>query len=93
VFLVLVLEYAVIVLAGMGLGTVVGLQVGRRMMDVFAVSEAGSAVLPPFALAVSWASVATVWVVLGLAFVQTIGAVVLLYLRLAIHRALRVGEG
>ena len=93
VFLVVALEYAVIVVAGMGLGTVVGLQVGRRMMDVFAVSEAGSAVLPPFALAVSWASVVTVWVVLGLAFVQTIGAVVLLYLRLAIHRALRVGEG
>ena len=58
-----------------------------------AVSEAGSAVLPPFALAVSWGSVAMVWLVQGAAFVGTMAAVVLLYLRLAIHRALRVGEG
>jgi ABC-type antimicrobial peptide transport system permease subunit len=93
VFLVVALEYLVIVLAGMGLGTAIGLQVGERMMDVFSVSEQGTDVLPPFSLAVSWASVVTVWAVLGFAFVQTIGAVVLLYVRLAIHRALRVGEG
>lgn len=93
VFLVVAIEYCAIVVAGMGLGTVVGLQVGRRMMDVLGVSEEGTAVLPPFALAVSWLQVFTVWGVLGTAFVLTIGAVVLLYVRLAIHRALRVGEG
>lgn len=93
VFLVVAIEYLAIVVAGMGLGTVVGLQVGRRMMDVLGISEGGTAVLPPFALAVSWFQVFTVWGVLGAAFVLTIGAVVLLYVRLAIHRALRVGEG
>ena len=93
VFLVVAIEYLAIVAAGMGLGTVVGLQVGRRMMDVLGISEGGTAVLPPFALAVSWFQVFTVWGVLGTTFVLTIGAVVLLYVRLAIHRALRVGEG
>lgn len=93
VFLVVAIEYLAIVVAGMGLGTVVGLQVGRRMMDVLGISEGGTAVLPPFALAVSWFQVFTVWGVLGATFVLTIGAVVLLYVRLAIHRALRVGEG
>jgi len=93
VFMVVAIEYLAIVVAGMGLGTVVGLQVGRRMMDVLGISEEGAAVLPPFALAVSWFQVFTVWGVLGTAFVLTIGAVVLLYVRLAIHRALRVGEG
>lgn len=93
VFLVVAIEYIAIVVAGMGLGTVVGLQVGRRMMDVLGISEGGTAVLPPFALAVSWFQVFTVWGVLGATFVLTIGAVVLLYVRLAIHRALRVGEG
>jgi len=93
VFLVVAVEYLAIVLAGMGLGTAVGLQVGRRMMDVLGISEAGTAVLPPFALAVSWFQVFTVWGVLGVTFVLTIAAVVLLYVRLAIHRALRVGEG
>ncbi len=93
VFLVVAIEYLAIVVAGMGLGTVVGLQVGQRMMDVLGISEAGEAVLPPFALAVSWLQVFTVWGVLGAAFILTIAAVVLLYVRLAIHRALRVGEG
>ena len=93
VFLVVAIEYFAIVIAGMGLGTVVGLQVGRRMMDVLGISEGGASVLPPFALSVSWLQVFTVWGVLGTTFVLTIGAVVLLYVRLAIHRALRVGEG
>ena len=93
VFRVVAIEYLAIVVAGMGLGTVVGLQVGRRMMDVLGISEGGASVLPPFALAVSWLQVFTVWGVLGTTFVLTIGAVVLLYVRLAIHRALRVGEG
>ncbi|TAJ17815.1 MAG: FtsX-like permease family protein [Dehalococcoidia bacterium] len=93
VFLVVAIEYLAIVVAGMGLGTVVGLQVGRRMMDVLGISEGGTAVLPPFALSVSWFQVFTVWGVLGATFVLTMAAVVLLYVRLAIHRALRVGEG
>ena len=92
IFGVVLLEHLFVVLAGMGLGTIVGLQVGRLMMDFFGLDESGAAVLPPFALAVSRWEVALVWGILGSVFVLTVFAVVLLYARLALHRALRVGD-
>ena len=92
IFGVVLLEHLFVVLAGMGLGTIVGLQVGRLMMDFFGLDERGAEVLPPFALAVSRLEVALVWGILGAVFVLTVLAVVLLYARLALHRALRVGD-
>ncbi len=92
VFGVVLLEHLFVVLAGMGLGTIVGLQVGRLMMDFFGVDESGAEVLPPFALAVSRWEIVLVWGILGTVFVLTVLAVVLLYARLALHRALRVGD-
>ena len=93
VFGVVLLEQLFVVVAGMGLGTVVGLQVGRLMMDFFSLDEQGAQVLPPFVLSVSGMEVGLVWGILGAVFVATLGAVALLYVRLALHRALRVGEG
>ena len=62
------------------------------MMDFFGLDERGAEVLPPFALAVSRLEVTLVWGILGAVFVLTVLAVVLLYARLALHRALRVGD-
>ena len=92
VFSVVMVEQAFVIVAGMGLGTVVGLQIGRLMMDFLATDELGRAVVPPFLLAVSWPQVFIVWSILGVVFMVTIAAVVLLYLRLAVHRALRIGD-
>ena len=92
IFGVVLLEHLFVVLAGMGLGTIVGLQVGRLMMDFFALDERGAEVIPPFALSISTLEVALVWGILGAVFVLTVLAVVLLYFRLALHRALRVGD-
>ncbi len=92
VFTVVMVEQAFVIVAGMGLGTVVGLQIGQLMMDFLATDERGREVLPPFLLAVSWPQVFVVWGILGAVFATTIAAVVLLYLRLAVHRALRIGD-
>ena len=92
IFGVVLAEHLFVVLAGMGLGTIVGLQVGRLMMDFFSLDERGAEVIPPFALSVSTLEVALVWGILGAVFVLTVLAVVLLYFRLALHRALRVGD-
>jgi ABC-type antimicrobial peptide transport system permease subunit len=92
VFSVVLFEHLLIIVAGMGLGTLVGLRVGDLMMDFLATDETGQAVLPPFVQQVSWAEVAVVWGILGTVFVITIAAVVALYLRLAVHRALRIGD-
>ena len=92
IFSVVAFEHLFVIIAGMGLGTVVGLRVGRLMMDFLATDERGRDVLPPFVLGVSWPSVFFAWSILGAVFVVTIGAVVLLYSRLQVHRALRIGD-
>jgi hypothetical protein len=92
VFSLVAFEHLFVIIAGMGLGTAVGLQVGRMMMDFLGTDEQGLEVLPPFMLGISWPSVFLTWGILGTVFVVTIGAVVLLYWRLAVHRALRIGD-
>ncbi len=89
---VVMFEHLFVIATGMGLGTVVGLRVGRIMMDFLATDETGAAVAPPFILGVSWPQVFAVWAILGTVFVVTIGAVVALYFRLAVHRVLRIGD-
>ena len=92
VFSLVAFEHVFVIVAGMGLGTVVGLQVGRLMMDFLGTDERGQDVLPPFVLGVSWPAVFVSWGVLGAVFILTVGLVVLRYWRLAVHRALRIGD-
>ena len=92
VFSLVAFEHLFVIVTGMGLGTVVGLQVGRMMMEFLSTDENGRQVLPPFILGVAWPSVFVAWGILGTVFIMTIAAVVLLYWRLAVHRALRIGD-
>ncbi len=92
VFGVVLFEHLFIIAAGMGLGTAVGLRLGRLMLGLLAVDERGAAVLPPLQLRVSWVEVVAVWGILGVVFIATIAAVVALYFRLAVHRVLRIGD-
>ncbi len=92
VFSLVLFEHLFVVLAGLGLGTAVGLFIGRFMMSFLATDEIGNPVVPPFILEFSWTEVFFVWGILGLVFILTVAAVVTLYFRLAIHRALRIGD-
>lgn len=92
IFGVVAFEHLFVIVTGMGLGTGVGLQVGRMMLRFLGTDERGATVLPPFQLGVSWPAVVLAWGILGAVFAATIGAVVLLYVRLQVHRALRIGD-
>ena len=85
-------EHLFVIAAGMGLGTIVGLRVGRLMMGLLGIDERGGQVVPPFIQRVDWTEVLVVWGILGTVFVATIAAVVALYFRLALSRALRIGD-
>ncbi len=63
-----------------------------RVLGYMGITETGEAVLPPFVSRVSWGAVAVADGVLALVFGGTIAALALLYGRLAVHRALRMGE-
>jgi hypothetical protein len=77
---------------GMIAGTLMGMRLGSLMIRYMGLTETGDEVLPPMHLQISWLTVGAAWLVLGLVFLVTIGAVVLLYSRLALHRVLRIGE-
>lgn len=85
-------EQLFVVGLGVLAGTLMGLRLGRLMIKYMGVTETGKDVLPPMILHVSWLTVGTAYLVLGLVFLVTIGIVVLLYSRLALHRVLRIGE-
>ena len=69
-----------------------GLRLGSLMIRYMGVTETGDQVLPPMVLHVSWLTIGSAWLVLAAVFLVTIGIVVLLYSRLALHRVLRIGE-
>ena len=91
--LVVGFEQFFIIGLGMIAGTLLGLRLGTLMIRYMGVTETGDDVLPPMILHVSWTTIGSAWLVLGAAFLVTIGIVVLLYSRLALHRVLRIGEG
>ena len=92
IFSVVMFEHLFVIVAGMGLGTIVGLRIGAIMMGFLSTDERGAEVVPPFILGVSWTQVLLVWAILGAVFVGTIAGVVGMYFRLAVHRVLRIGD-
>ena len=85
-------EQAFVIGLGMIAGTLMGLRLGSLMIRYMGVTETGDEVLPPLLLHVSWFTAGSALLVLGTVFLVTIGIVVLLYSRLALHRVLRIGE-
>lgn len=90
--LVVGFEQVFVIGLGMIAGTLMGMRLGSLMIRYMGLTETGDEVLPPMQLEINWFTVGTAWLVLGLVFLVTIGAVVLLYSRLALHRVLRIGE-
>ena len=85
-------EQAFVIFLGMAAGTLLGIRLGSLMIRYMGLTETGEDVVPPMLLQVSWLTVGSAWLILGFAFLVTIGIVVLLYSRLALHTVLRMGE-
>jgi hypothetical protein len=85
-------EQVLVIGLGIVAGTLFGVRLGGLMIRYMGVTETGDQVLPPMLLEVSWLTIGAAWLVLSAAFVVTIGVVIMLYSRLALHRVLRIGE-
>lgn len=92
VFGTLLWEHVVVIGAGLAVGTGLGLPLARLMVDYVAFTETGEAVVPPLVAEVRWTAVLALYVVIGLVFLVTMMALAATYARLALHRALRLGE-
>ena len=85
-------EQLFVIVAGVAAGTALGFPLGRLMIGALALTEDGSDVVPPLLSQVSWETVLSVYGLLALVFIATVAALARLYSRLALHRALRIGE-
>ena len=92
IFSIALVEQAFVVITGVILGTLVGLQTGNLMMGFMAFNEKGLPITPPFLLSISWSEIFLVWAILGSVIIITTVGVVLVYFRLAVHKALRIGD-
>ena len=86
------LEQALVIAAGMALGTWMGGRLGEAVMPFLGHDDAGSQVLPPFAIEVVWQNLLYTYRAMALIFTAIIAGVIWLVRRMALSRALRLGE-
>ena len=86
------LEQVFVIGSGMGIGTLLGMQLSSVMMPFLQLTEMGHKVLPPFVPVTDWFTIGIAYIILAVAFIVTISLVILFFSKVAIHRALRIGE-
>jgi ABC-type lipoprotein release transport system permease subunit len=86
------LEQVCVIGLGMGIGTLLGSRLSRIMMPFLQLTEKGETVIPPFAIVTDWSTISIAYIILTIAFIVTMSLVVLFFSRVALARALRMGE-
>lgn len=85
-------EQLFVVGSGIAAGTLLGFPLSRLMISYMGLTERGEDPLPPLISSVSWQAALTVYTLLGIVIATTVLALITLYSRVAVGRALRMGE-
>ena len=86
----LIVEYSIVAIVGLGLGTFLGDRIGRLMLRFLEVSEEGDRVLPPFLLTTDWSTVGISYLVLVGVLGVGVAVAWRLFIRESITRVLRL---
>ncbi len=86
------LEQALVIGAGLALGTWMGGRLGASMMPFLSHDDGGAQVLPPFVVDVNWQTLTITYLAMGLLFSIIITGVIILVRRISLQRILRLGE-
>ncbi len=86
------LEQALVIAAGLALGTWMGGRLGAIIMPFLGHDDRGSEVLPPFILEVNWNTLVITYAVMSLVFAVIILGVIWFIRRISLQRVLRLGE-
>ncbi len=87
------IEQALVVAAGLALGTWMGGQVGATIMTFLGHDDTGGRVLPPYTLDVDWVTLISTYAAIVAVFTIIIAVVVVVVRRLSLQQVLRFGEG
>ena len=86
------LEQALVIAAGMALGTWMGGRLGATIMPFLGNDERGDQILPPFVLEVNWGTLALTYVAMVLVFGVITAGVIWFVRRISLQRILRLGD-
>jgi putative ABC transport system permease protein len=88
----IVVEQTVLILAGLALGTGLGVLLNRITLPRLPVSLADRPPIPPFVPQEDWLAVGSLYLFLAVAFLVILGIVTALLRRARIHQVLRIGQ-
>ena len=86
----LIVEYTIVAVVGLGLGTFLGDRIARLMLRFLEVDETGDRVVPPFLLTTDWVTVGASYLVLIAMLAVGVAIAWRLYIRESITRSLRL---
>ena len=84
---------AIVVIAGVAVGTWAGAQIGAALLPVLEVAEGGVRATPPLTFETDWRMLALAYAVLAVVSLVTVAWLALVISRLEVQRVLRAGEG
>ena len=84
---------AIVVIAGVAIGTWAGAQIGAALLPALEVAEGGVRATPPLTLETDWRMLALAYAALGIVCGVTVIWLALVTGRLEVQRVLRAGEG
>jgi putative ABC transport system permease protein len=91
-YAVLVLEQVVLILAGLAIGTALGVVLNQITLPGLPITFGDRPPTPPFIARNDWGAVAQIYITLAAAFFISLGIATLLLWRTKLHQVLRVGE-
>ena len=86
------LEQALVIVAGLALGSWMGGRLGSIIMPFLAHDDRGSQVLPPFILEIDRGTLTITYVAMAVVFALIISGMILFIRRISLQRTLRMGE-
>jgi len=88
----IVVEQVVLILAGLGLGTALGVLLNQITLSRLPVSLGDQPPIPPFVPRMDWLALGRLYLYLFIAFLVMLGIITALLWRARIHRVLRIGQ-
>lgn len=85
-------EQAVLILAGIGLGTGLGVWASRLFIPFLQVGSGRTALIPPFVVQIAWQQLGTIYALFGVMFVAAVLILILLLVRMRVFEAIKLGE-
>jgi putative ABC transport system permease protein len=88
----MVLEQVILILAGLALGTGLGILLNQITLPRLPIALGGQPPVPPFYPRDDWIAVGRIYLILASAFLISLGVATALLWRARIHRILRIGQ-